>query len=161
MVIAGPVGLGTAVYLSEYASPRVRRVLKPVVEVLAGIPSVAIGFFALAFIGPEVVQRLVEGRPRRRWRPPASAWDPHHPARGIGVGGRHAGRAPLAPGGVLRHGRVEGTTTCRVVVPAAVSGLVAAFIVALSRAIGETMVVFIAAGRTGGALLPPTRSKGG
>lgn len=61
MVVAMPVGLGAAIYLSEYARPRVRRVLKPVLEILAGIPSVVLGFFALTFISPEFVQRLFSG----------------------------------------------------------------------------------------------------
>src|SRR5690606_6143150 len=60
MVVAVPVGLGAAIYLSEYARPRVRRVLKPILEILAGIPSVVLGFFALTFISPEIVQRLNE-----------------------------------------------------------------------------------------------------
>ena len=61
--MAAPVGLGAAVYLSEYASPRVRRVLKPVLEVLAGIPSVVLGFFALRYIAPEIIQRIFTGQP--------------------------------------------------------------------------------------------------
>jgi phosphate transport system permease protein len=152
MVVAVPVGLGSAVYLAEYASARVRRVLKPALEILAGIPSVVLGFFALTWISPEIVQRLNDG---------ASLFN--LAAAGIGVGiltvplvasiSEDAMRAvPLA----LREasagmGARKITTTVSVVVPAAVSGLVAAFIVAVSRAIGETMVVAIAAGATGGS----------
>lgn len=147
MLIATPIGLGSAVYLSEYARPRVRRTLKPILEVLAGIPSVVIGFFCVSFISPEIVQRL---------------WDDAGTfslfAAGIGVGiltipliasvSEDAMRSvPLA----LREasyglGARKITTSVRVVVPAAVSGLVAAFILAVSRAIGETMVVLLAAG---------------
>ncbi|MGH2684452.1 MAG: PstC family ABC transporter permease, partial [Actinomycetota bacterium] len=58
MLVATPLGLLAAIYLAEYARPRVRRVLKPALEILAGIPSVVIGFFALAFISPEIVQRV-------------------------------------------------------------------------------------------------------
>jgi phosphate transport system permease protein len=153
MVVAVPVGLGSAVYLAEYASARVRRVLKPALEILAGIPSVVLGFFALTWISPEIVQRLNDG---------ASLFN--LAAAGIGVGiltvplvasiSEDAMRAvPLA----LREasagmGARKITTTVSVVVPAAVSGLVAAFIVAVSRAIGETMVVAIAAGATGGSV---------
>lgn len=162
MVIAGPIGLGTAVYLSEYASPRVRRVVKPIVEILAGIPSVVIGFFALSFIGPEIVQRFREGTPQTTLA-----------AAGIGVGiliiplvASVSEDAMRAVPRSLREaaygmGARKATAVCRVVVPAAVSGLVAAFILAVSRAIGETMVVFIAAGRTGGALFTTDPFEGG
>ncbi|MCZ7629097.1 MAG: phosphate ABC transporter permease subunit PstC [Microthrixaceae bacterium] len=153
MAVAVPLGLGAAIYLAEYASPRVRKVLKPTLEILAGIPSVVLGFFALSFISPQIVQRFFTD---------ATAFS--MAAAGIGVGilvvplmatiSEDALRSvPVA----LREastgiGARKITTTVRVVIPAAVSGLVAAFIVAVSRAIGETMVVFIAAGATGGAL---------
>lgn len=147
MAIAVPVGLGSAIYLSEYASPRVRRTLKPILEVLAGIPSVVLGFFAISFISPELVQRL--------W---SSAGNTSLMAAGIGVGiltiplvasvSEDAMRSvPMA----LREasyglGARKITTCIKVVIPAAVSGLVAALILAVSRAIGETMVVLLAAG---------------
>jgi phosphate transport system permease protein len=153
MVIAVPLGLGAAIYLSEYASPKIRNVLKPTLEILAGIPSVVLGFFALSFISPEVVQRFF-----------GDATQFNMMAAGIGVGvlvvplvasvSEDAMRSvPMA----LREasygvGARKITTTVRVVIPAAVSGLVASLIIAVSRAIGETMVVFIAAGATGGAL---------
>jgi phosphate transport system permease protein len=153
MVVATPLGMGAAVYLSEYARPRVRRVLKPVLEVLASIPSVVLGFFALTWISPEIVQRLSES---------ASLFN--LAAAGIGVGilttPLVASIAEDAMGSVpdaLREasygmGARKVTTSVRVVIPAAVSGLVAAFIVGISRAIGETMVVAIAAGASGGSL---------
>ena len=152
MVVAVPIGLGAAVYLAEYARPRMRRVLKPSLEILAGIPSVVLGFFALTWISPEVVQRLNDE---------ASLFN--LAAAGIGVGiltvplvASISEDAMRAVPDVLREasagmGARKLTTTVRVVVPAAVSGLVAAFIVAVSRAIGETMVVAIAAGATGGS----------
>ena len=152
MLVAVPIGLGSAIYLSEYASRRVRRIVKPALEVLAGIPSVVVGFFAIAFISPEIVQRLNGEAPIFTLA-----------AAGLGVGvltiplvasvGEDAMRSvPNA----LREasyglGARKVTTTVRVVVPAAVSGLVAAFILAISRAIGETMVVFLAAGAGGGS----------
>jgi phosphate transport system permease protein len=152
MAVAVPVGLGAAVYLAEYAKARVRRVLKPALEILAGIPSVVLGFFALTWISPQVVQRLSDE---------ASLFN--LAAAGLGVGiltvplvasiSEDAMRSvPLA----LREasagmGARKVTTTVKIVIPAAVSGLVAAFIVAVSRAIGETMVVAIAAGATGGS----------
>ena len=147
MVIATPVGLGSAIYLSEYASPRVRRTLKPILEVLAGIPSVVLGFFCVSFISPTIVQKLTD-----------DAGTFSLASAGIGVGiltvplvasvSEDAMRAVPA---ALREasyglGARKITTSLRVVIPAAVSGLVAAFILAVSRAIGETMVVLLAAG---------------
>ncbi len=162
MVVAVPLGLGSAIYLSEYARPNVRRVIKPTLEVLAGIPSVVLGFFALAFITPQVLQRLFE-----------STQIFNMLAAGIGVGilttpliasiSEDAMRSvPLA----LREasyglGARKVHTTLRVVIPSAVSGIVASFIVGVSRAIGETMVVAIAAGASGGSLLNWNPLKGG
>lgn len=152
MLVAAPLGLGAAIYLSEYANPRVRRWLKPILEVLAGIPSVVIGFFALTWISPEIVNRLLTD---------ATAFN--LAAAGIGVGilvtplvasvAEDALRSvPLS----LREASVgmgarKRTTTLRIVVPAAVSGIVASFIIGISRAIGETMVVALVAGGTGGS----------
>jgi phosphate transport system permease protein len=153
MAVAAPLGLGAAIFLAEYAPPRLRRTLKPILEVLAGIPSVVLGFFALTWISPEVVQRLSDDAPQSNLM-----------AAGIGVGiltipliASISEDAMRSVPGALREaaygmGARKITTTVRVVIPAAVSGLVAAFIVAISRAIGETMVVFIAAGATGGSL---------
>ena len=153
MLVAVPLGLGAAVYLSEYAPTRVRKVVKPALEILAGIPSVVLGFFALTFISPEIVQRMND-----------EATQFNIAAAGIGVGilaipliASISEDAMRSVPSALREasyglGARKVTTTTRVVVPAAVSGLVAAFIVAVSRAIGETMVVFIAAGATGGSL---------
>lgn len=153
MLVATPLGLGAAVYLSEYARPGVRRVLKPVLEILASIPSVVLGFFALTWISPEIVQRLSER---------ASLFN--LAAAGIGVGVLTTPLVASIAEDALRSvpkslreasygmGARKVTTSVRVVIPAAVSGLVAAFIVGISRAIGETMVVAIAAGASGGSL---------
>jgi phosphate transport system permease protein len=150
MLVAAPLGLGAAIYLSEYARPRVRRIIKPVLEVLAGIPSVVLGVFALVWISPNVVQRLSDGAPQANMA-----------AAGLGVGILTIPLVASISEDALRSvpqslreasygmGARKITTVLRVVLPAAVSGLVAAFIVAVSRAIGETMVVFIAAGGTG------------
>ena len=153
MLVAAPIGLASAIYLAEYASPRVRRVVKPVLEVLAGIPSVVLGFFALTFINPVVVQGLF---------PKAPAFTIL--AAGLAVGvlsiplvASVAEDAMRAVPRSLREasyglGARRITTSVRVVVPAAISGIVAALILAASRAIGETMVVAVAAGATGGGL---------
>lgn len=149
MAVAIPIGLGSAVYLSEYARPGVRRVLKPTLEVLAGIPSVVLGFFALSVISPSIVQRFFG----------ADLFN--LTTAGIAVGilsiplvASVSEDALSAVPSALREasygmGARKITTVTKVVVPAAVSGLVAAFILAVSRAIGETMVVFIAGGAAG------------
>lgn len=153
MLVAGPLGMGAAIYLSEYAKPRIRRVVKPVLEILAGIPSVVLGFFALTWISPEIVQRM---------NPEAGLFN--LVAAGIGVGilttplvASIAEDAMRSVPHALREasygmGARKVTTSVHVVIPAAVSGLVAAFIIGISRAIGETMVVAIAAGASGGSL---------
>ncbi|MEM9036970.1 MAG: phosphate ABC transporter permease subunit PstC [Actinomycetota bacterium] len=150
MCVAVPIGLGAAVYLSEYANSRVRKVLKPTLEILAGIPSVVLGFFALTWIAPEIVQRFFD-----------SAGIFSLAAAGLGVGlltiplmASVSEDAMRSVPGALREasaglGARKLSTTVKVVLPAAVSGLVAAGIVTVSRAIGETMVVFIAAGGAG------------
>ena len=149
MLVAAPLGLGAAVYLSEYAGARTRSLLKPILEVLAGIPSVVLGVFALNWIAPEVVGTLFGEREGRTGSMLAA---------GIGVGiltiplmASVSEDAMRAVPNSLRQasaglGARKLSTTLRVVVPAAVSGIVAAFILAASRAIGETMVVFIAGG---------------
>jgi phosphate transport system permease protein len=151
MLVAGPIGLGAAIYLSEYARPRVRKVLKPTLEVLAGIPSVVLGFFAISVISPSIVQRLFG----------ADLFN--LVAAGIAVGILSIPLVASVSEDALRSvptalreasygmGARRITTVTKVVVPAAVSGLVAALILAVSRAVGETMVVFIAGGAAGSA----------
>jgi phosphate transport system permease protein len=153
MVVAAPLGMGAAIFLSEYANRRIRRLLKPILEILAGIPSVVLGFFALTWLSPNIVELLC-----------TRSTTFNLGAAGVAVGilitplvasiAEDALRAvPLS----LREasyglGARKMGVTLRVVVPAAVSGIVAAFIVAVSRAIGETMIVAIASGATGGSL---------
>jgi len=152
MVVATPLGLGAAMYLSEYARPRARRVLKPILETLAGIPSIVIGFFALTIVNPVVVQGLFGATNTFTMM-----------AAGIGVGiltvpliASVAEDAMYAVPGSLREaaygiGARRRTVTTRVVFPAAISGVVASLILGISRALGETMVVAIAAGAVGNA----------
>ena len=152
MLVATPLGLGAAAYLSEYATPRTRRTLKPILETLASIPSVVLGYFALQWINPMVVRNVF-----------STAGTFNYLAAGLAVGiltvplvasvaedAMHA--VPLG----LREaaygiGARRKTVTTRVVFPAAISGIVASLILGFSRAVGETMVVAIAAGATGGA----------
>lgn len=147
MFIAVPLGLLSAVFLSEYAHPQLRAVTKPVLEVLAGIPTVVYGFFALFFITP--ILRGVSDE--------VGIFNALSAAIVMGVMiipmvSSLSEDAMRAVPNALREGayalgatKVEVAT--RVVLPAALSGIVAAFILAMSRAIGETMIVFIAAGQ--------------
>lgn len=163
IVVAAPIGLGAAIYLSEYASPKRRRVLKPILETLASVPSVVMAFFALRFISPEVVQRSFGGDV-----PLFNIM-----SAGLAVGllvtplvasvaedAMHAVPSALREASVGLGARRR-TTSIRVVVPAAVSGISAALILGISRAIGETMIVAIVAGGTGGSLFSLDPLKGG
>ncbi len=153
MCIAAPLGLGAAMYLSEYATPHVRRSLKPILETLAGIPSVVLGYFALQVINPSIVQNLMGA---------TSVFTIM--AAGIGVGiltiplvASVAEDAMHAVPDALREaaygiGARRRTVTTKVVFPAAVSGIMASLILGFSRAVGETMVIAIAAGATSGAV---------
>ena len=148
VIVAFPLGLGAAIYLAEYATPRVRKTVKPVLEVLAGIPTVVFGYFALTFLTPTVLRPLIPGTnifnalsagivvgimivplvasiSEDAMR--AVPWSLREAAYGMGASRR--------------------TVAIRVVVPAALSGIVAAFILGISRAVGETMIVAIAAGQ--------------
>lgn len=148
MIVALPIGLAIAIYLSEYASPQARSILKPILEVLAGIPTVVYGYFALNFMTP--ILRGILGRDVVDIFNLASA--------GIVIGililplvASMSEDALSAVPRSLREaaygiGATRLETALKVVVPAALSGLGAAFIVAISRAVGETMVVAIAAG---------------
>jgi phosphate transport system permease protein len=152
LLLAVPIGLLTAMYLAEYASHRARGIIKPVLEILAGIPSVVLGFFALTWISPSIVQRLNPG-----------ASDFNLAAAGLGVGiltipliASVSEDAMRAVPRSLREasyglGARRTTTSLRIVVPAATSGVVAAIVLGVSRAIGETMVVAVAAGGSGGS----------
>lgn len=148
MLVALPVGLATAIYLSEYASQKARNMLKPILEILAGIPTVVYGYFALTFMTP--LLRSILGDGNVQIFNTASA--------GIVVGiliiplvssmsedALHAVPSSLREA-AFGLGATKLETSLKVVLPAALSGITAAFVVAISRAIGETMVVAIAAG---------------
>ena len=157
LLVAVPLGLGAAMYLSEYASRRARKVLKPTVELLAGVPSVVYGFFALTFVTPTLLQDIL----------------------GMEVGFTNALAAGLVLGvmviptiaslaedsmtavpqalrqGSLAMGANRMQTTLRVVLPAALSGVAAAVVLGMSRAVGETMIVALAAGAQKNLTLDP------
>lgn len=157
LVVAVPLGLGAAIYLAEYASPRLRGYLKPILEMLAAVPSVVLGFFALVVLSPTVVQPACD---LLLGTSPIFSMA----AAGLAVGilitpliASIAEDAMYAVPNSLREaayglGARKRTASLRIVFPAAVSGIMAAIIVGASRAIGETMIVAMAAGGTGGSL---------
>lgn len=149
LLVAIPVGLASAIYLSEYASPRVRRIVKPLLEVLAGIPTVAIGLFAFLFLIP--------------WAQDAFPFLDWQGVQSTGIAGIAVGflivplissvsddamqSVPLSlREGAYALGASKLKVSVRVVFPAAISGVIASIILATSRAIGETMVVLLAGG---------------
>jgi phosphate transport system permease protein len=158
MAVALPAGLLSAIYLSEYAPSAVRRILKPLLEILAGVPTVVYGYFALLFVTP-LLQRFMPG---------LSGFNALGPGIVMGImilplvsslseDALHAVPNGLREG-ALALGSTRMQTTLRVVVPAAFSGISASFILGISRAIGETMIVAVAAGQqprlTGNPLVP-------
>ena len=157
-LVAIPIGLASAVFLSEYASDRARSILKPVLEVLAGIPTVVYGFFALTFVTPVLKTVL----------PETHVFNAASAAIVVGIMvlpmiASLCDDALRAVPDSLREGAYSlGATsfevTTRVVVPAGLSGIFAAFVLAVSRAIGETMAVTLAAGATPNLTLNPLES---
>lgn len=159
VVVAMPLGLIIAIYLAEYAGRRTRSLVKPFLEILAGIPTVVFGFFALTFVTPNLIQPLIPG---------TSVFNAL--SAGIVVGlmvlpmvATVSEDAMTAVPRALREaahglGATKLEVSLRVVVPAALSGIIASFILATSRAVGETMAVAIAAGSTPVLTLDPTRS---
>lgn len=149
MVVAVPLGLGAAFYMSEYARPGVRKVVKPVLEVLAGIPTVVYGFFALTFINPDLVKRFWPVGEVRTYSALAAGL-----VTGIMILPTVASLAEDAmsavPGslrdGALALGSTRREVCTKVVFPAALSGIVAAIVLGGSRAIGETTIALLAAG---------------
>lgn len=158
MMVAAPIGLMTAMYLSEYASERIRRILKPIVEILAGIPTIVYGFFAYSFVTPLLAQ-LIPGLGAKNALSP-----------GIVMGimiipmvtslSEDAMRAvpDAIREGSLALGTTRLETTWSVVVPAALSGIIASLVLGVSRAIGETMIVAIASGSSKKFTLDITQS---
>jgi phosphate transport system permease protein len=157
-IIALPVGLLTAIFLSEYATDGVQRVLKPVLEILAGVPTVVYGYFALTFVTPML----------RTVFPQTDVFNAASASIVVGImiiptvaslsedALRAVPRALRAGAYALGATKLEVST--RVVVPSALSGIIASFILAISRAIGETMAVTIAAGNLPNVTINPLES---
>ncbi|MFJ7754931.1 phosphate ABC transporter permease subunit PstC [Peribacillus muralis] len=147
-VVAVPVGLATAIFLSEYASEKTRRIIKPILEVLAGIPTIVYGFFALTFVTP-VLRDLF---------PSLDMFNALSPGIVVGimimpmVASLSEDALVSVPKsireGAYALGATKLETTIKVVLPAAISGIVASIVLGLSRAIGETMIVSVAGGST-------------
>jgi len=157
-LVALPIGLASAIYLSEYAHDRVRRVLKPVLEVLAGVPTVVYGYFALLYVTPML----------RVFWPDADIFNAASACLVMGimivpmVSSLSEDAMSAVPRSLREGAYALGATkfevATRTVVPAALSGIIASFLLAISRAIGETMIVTIAAGATPQMTLNPLRS---
>lgn len=157
LLVAVPLGLMVAVYLSEFASARVRETIKPFLELLEGVPTVVYGYFALLFVTP-LLQKVIPGLP---------VFNVLSPGIVIGIMivpyvGSVSEDAMRAVPNALREasyacGATRMQTTFRVVVPAATSGIAAAFALGVARATGETMVVAIAAGQQPNLTLDPTQ----
>ena len=161
LAVCVPFGLGAAIYLSEYAPARRRRILKPLLEILAGIPTVVYGFFALTFVTPILQDIWFLGEEPQGFNALSAGL-----VMGVMILPTVASLSEDAMTAVpqdLRAGAyaLGGTrlkVSTRVVVPAALSGIVASFVLAFSRAVGETMIVLIAAGGTPNLSFDPTEA---
>ena len=161
LVFAIPIGLGAAIYLSEYAKPRVRKVVKPVLEVLAGIPTVAIGFFGVSLVTP----LLQDIWPGEFLGGPPGFFNAGAAALCVGlmivpiISSISDDAMRSVPGGLREGAYALGASkmrvALRVVFPAALSGTVASIVLAFSRAVGETMIVILVAGNTPNLTLNP------
>ncbi|WP_110927401.1 phosphate ABC transporter permease subunit PstC [Bacillus massiliglaciei] len=157
-IVAVPLGLSTAIFLSEYASERIRRIIKPILEVLAGIPTIVYGFFALTFVTP-VLREII---------PSLELFNALSPGIVIGImitpmiASLSEDALVSVPKsireGAYALGSTKLETTFKVIWPAALSGIMASIVLALSRAIGETMIVSVAGGSTPSTSLDVTSS---
>lgn len=157
-IVAVPLGLGSAIYLSEYAPERLRKILKPLLEILAGIPTIVYGYFALTFITP-VIRTLM---------PETEVFNAVSASIAVGImvipmiSSLSEDAMMAVPRSIREAAYALGSTrlevALRVVVPAAFSGIMASFVLAVSRAIGETMIVTIAAGATPKLTMNPLES---
>lgn len=158
VLVAIPIGLGSAVYLSEYATPRIRRLIKPFLEILVGVPTVVFGYFALTFVTPTIFQDLLNmnisifnalaaGLVMGFMIVPTIASISEDSMRAV-PGGLREGAYGL--------GATKRQVATRVVFPAAISGIVASIVLGISRGVGETMIVLVAAGLQPNSGINPT-----
>jgi len=157
-MVSLPLGLGTAIFLSEFASSKVRKIIKPIIELLAGIPSIVYGFFALTFITPLI----------RTFMPNTDIFNALSASIAVGimtlpmVASLSEDAMMSVPNSIRQGAYALGSTklevAIHVIVPAAFSGIASSFVLAISRAIGETMIVAIAAGQTPSMSINPLGS---
>ena len=160
LAVAVPLGLGAAIYLAEYARPRVRKAIKPVLELLAGVPTIVFGFFALTFFTPELLKPLF-GEPLQGFNALSAGiimgFMVVPTIASISEDAMSSVPAALREGAFgLGASRMQVST--RVVFPAALSGIVASVVLGASRAVGETMIVLIAAGQVPNLTADPRES---
>ena len=158
-LISFPLGLFSAIYLSEFASKRTRKVIKPVLEILAGVPTVVFGYFALNWITPNIVQRFLPG---------SGVFNALSAGIAVGImiiptiASISDDALKAVPNslrfGSLALGSTRRITAIKIMLPAALSGIIASFILGFSRAIGETMIVTIAGGQYPELNLDPRRA---
>ena len=160
MLVAIPLGLGAAIYLAEYATPRVRKLVKPVLELLAGVPTIVFGFFALVFFTPELLKPLF-GNELQIFNALSAGiimgFMIVPTVASISEDAMSAVPAALREG-AFGLGATKLQVSTRVVFPAALSGIVASIVLGTSRAIGETMIVLIAAGQVPNLTADPRQS---
>jgi phosphate transport system permease protein len=148
MFVAIPIGLMTAIFLSEYASDKVRRTLKPMLEILAGIPTIVYGFFAFTFVTP-ILRDIIPGLQATNILSPGIVMGIMIIPMVASLSEDAMSSVPRAMReGALALGATRLEVTGKVVIPAAISGIIASFVLGISRAIGETMIVTIASGST-------------
>lgn len=146
MLVAAPIGLTAAMYLSEFATDRARKVLKPIMELLAGVPTIVYGFFAYSFVTP-LLMKVIPGLGAKNVISPGIVMGIMIIPLVASLSEDAMSSVPDAMReGALGLGSTKLEVTLKVVVPAAISGIMASFVLAISRAIGETMIVAIASG---------------
>ena len=158
MLVAVPIGLTAAMYLSEFASDRKRKILKPIMEVLAGIPTIVYGFFAYSFVTP-LLMKLIPGLEAKNALSPGIVMGIMIIPLITSLSEDAMSSVPNSiREGSLALGSTKLETTVKVIFPAAISGIIASFVLGISRAIGETMIVTIASGSSKNFTLDVTQS---
>lgn len=158
MLVAVPIGMAAAIHLSQFATERKRRILKPVLEVLAGIPTIVYGFFAYSFVTP-LLTKLIPGLGAKNILSPGIVMGIMIIPMVASLAEDAMNSVPqLMKDGALGLGSTKLETTFKVIIPASMSGIIAAIVLALSRAIGETMIVTIASGSSKAFSLDITQS---
>ena len=158
MMVAIPAGLGAALYMSEFASANTRKIIKPVMEILAGIPTIVYGFFAYSFVTPLLMKILPDLGSKNALSPGLVMGIMIIPiVTSLSEDAMNSVPESIRQGS-LALGSTRFETGIKVVIPAAISGIIASFVLAVSRAIGETMIVAIASGSSKNFTLDITQS---